>query len=57
LIFRLLRLGVVDSLRGCAAAAPSGLIRPELEALLVELFVEVAALKQQNSEQRAEIGV
>jgi hypothetical protein len=23
LIFRLLRLGVVDSLRGCAAAAPS----------------------------------
>ena len=33
----------------------SGLSRPELEALLVELFVEVAALKQQNSEQRAEI--
>ena len=33
----------------------SGLRRPELEALLVELFVEVAALKQQNSEQRAEI--
>ena len=33
----------------------SGLSRPELEALLVELFVEVAALKQQNSEQREEI--
>ena len=33
----------------------SGLSRPELEALLVELFGEVAALKQQNIEQREEI--
>ena len=33
----------------------SGLSRPELEALLVELFGEVAALKQMNSELREEL--
>jgi len=33
----------------------SGLSRPELEALLVELFGEVAALKQLNSELREEV--
>ena len=35
--------------------ALSGLSRPELEALLVELFGEVAALKQTNSDLREEI--
>jgi len=33
----------------------SGLSRPELEALLVELFGEVASLKQMNSELREEV--
>jgi hypothetical protein len=33
----------------------SGLSRPELETLLVELFGEVAALKQVNSELRGEV--
>ena len=33
----------------------SGLSRPELEALLVELFGEIAALKQMNSELREEV--
>jgi hypothetical protein len=33
----------------------SGLSRPELEALLVELFGEIAALKQMNGELREEV--
>jgi hypothetical protein len=49
----------LDSVRFFADVQPpanlSGLNRPELEALLVELFGEVAALKQTVSEQREEI--
>jgi hypothetical protein len=52
----LLRL---DSVRFCTDVPPSSplsdLSRAELEALLVELFGEVAALKQTISEQREEI--
>ena len=48
-----------NSVRFCAdVPSPpslSGLSRPELEALLVELFAEVATLKQLVSEQREEI--
>ena len=45
----------VDSLRGCASAPCfSALSRPELEALLVELFGEIAALKQVVVELREE---
>ena len=40
----------------CCRHAPfSALSRPELEALLVELFTEVATLKQTVAEQREEI--
>jgi Transposase IS66 family len=49
----------LDSVRFCADVPPpfnlSDLNRPELEALLVQLFDEVAALKQTVSEQREEI--
>ena len=49
----------LDSVRFCADVPPSSplsdLSRAELEALLVELFGEVAALKQTISEQREEI--
>jgi hypothetical protein len=50
------RFGVVDSLRRVPPPpALSALSRPELEALLVELFGEVAALKQIVTAQREEI--
>lgn len=46
----------MDSLHDVAPASSlSGLSRAELEALLVELFGEVAALKQTNSDLREEI--
>jgi hypothetical protein len=46
------RFGAVDSLHHVPPPALSAPRRPELEALLVELFVEGAALKQMNSDQR-----
>ena len=54
--FSLRRFGAVDSF-GHVPPPPtlSTLSRPELEALLVELFDEVAALKQLVAEQREEI--
>src|SRR5271166_986319 len=54
--FSLRRFDVVDSL-GHVPPPPalSALSRTELEALLVELFAEVATLKQMISEQREEI--
>jgi hypothetical protein len=46
----------VDSLHDVPPPSSlSGLSRAELEALLIELFGEIAALKQTNSELRAEI--
>jgi hypothetical protein len=46
----------VDSLHDVLPPSSfSGLSRAELEALLVELFGELAALKQTNSELREEI--
>jgi hypothetical protein len=50
------RFGVVDSLRHVPLPpALSALSRPELEALLVALFGEVATLKQSVAELREEI--
>jgi Transposase IS66 family len=50
------RFGVVDSLHHVPPpSALSALSRPELEALLVELFGEVATLKQTVADQREEI--
>ncbi len=49
-------LGVVDSVRmPSPPPALSALSRPEPEALLIELFGEVAALQQVAAEQREEI--
>lgn len=46
----------MDSLRDVPSPSSlSGLSRAELEALLIELFGEIAALKQMNSELREEI--
>ena len=56
LIFSLRRFGAIDSLHHVPPPANlSALNRPELEALLVELFGEVATLKQTVAEQREEI--
>jgi hypothetical protein len=49
------RFGAVDSLHHVPPTTISALSRPELEALLVDLFSEVAALKQLVCEQREEI--
>jgi len=50
------RFGGVDSLRDVPPPSSlSGLSRAELEALLIERFGELAALKQTNSELREEI--
>jgi len=49
-------IGCVDSLRDVPPPSSfPGLSRAELEALLVGLFGEIAALKQTNSELREEI--
>jgi hypothetical protein len=54
--FLLLRLDSVRFFADVPASSPlSDLSRAELEALLVELFGEIAALKQTVSEQREEI--
>ena len=56
LIFSLRRFGAMASLHPVPPPANlSALSRPELEALLTELFGEVAALKQTLAEQREEI--
>jgi uncharacterized protein YcgI (DUF1989 family) len=50
------RFGAIDSLHDVPPLpALSDLTRPALEALLAELFAEVAALKQFVAEQREEI--
>ena len=55
LIFFLRRFGGIDSLHHVPPPfALSALRRPELEALLVELFGEVATLKQTVAELREE---
>jgi hypothetical protein len=54
--FFLRRFAGVDSLAGVPPLPSlSGLSRPELEALLVELLGKVAGLEQTVSEQREEI--
>ncbi len=56
-IFSLRRFGAVDSLHHVPPppVSLSGLTRPELEALLVDLFGQVATLTQVVGEQREEI--